>query len=367
MTSSTTAGEQRVVGERFRCDGCGANVVFDAGSDGLLCTFCRATRQAGVDGNVAELDLNEFIARGTQHLQPMAVQALQASCDACGAVVNFTPPETATVCAFCGNNIVAQPKAADPLIAPNGVLPFSVANEQAAANFNAWLGSLWFAPNDLQKLVARDKIVSIYIPYWTYDADALTDYQGQRGDNYIDWETHTVNGKTERRAVTKTRWSYASGRVQRTFDDFPIAATQSLPRNYLDELEPWDIGAVKPFEPAYLSGHSAQAYQIPLAQGYEMFKHEAQPIIERDCRYDIGGDHQRVDSMQSTFRDPRFRHLLLPVYAGAYRFKGKTYQIVINGRSGEVQGGRPYSWIKILLFAMAILFVLAVVFLALRG
>lgn len=367
MSPNAPAVQDKVIGERFRCDGCGANVVFDADSDGLLCSFCRKTRQAGADGNVAELDLEDFLVRGTQHLQPMAVQALQASCDACGAVVNFTPPETATVCAFCGNNIVAQPKAADPLIAPNGVLPFSVAKEQAAANFNAWLGSLWFAPNDLQQLIARDKIVSIYIPYWTFDAFALTEYQGQRGDNYTDWETVTRNGKSERRSVVKIRWSHASGRVSRNFDDLCVPATESLPRNYLDELEPWDLGAVRPFEPAYLSGHSAQAYQVPLANGFAIFKREAECVIERDCRYDIGGDHQRVDSMNTAYSQTSFKHLLLPVYAGAYRFKNKTYQIVINGRSGEVQGGRPYSWIKITLFVMAILFVLAVVFLALRG
>jgi hypothetical protein len=31
----------------------------------------------------------------------------------------------------------------------------------------------------------------------------------------------------------------------------------------------------------------------------------------------------------------------------AYKFKDKLYQFLINGRTGEVQGQRPYSWIKI--------------------
>jgi hypothetical protein len=46
----------------------------------------------------------------------------------------------------------------------------------------------------------------------------------------------------------------------------------------------------------------------------------------------------------------KYKHLLLPVWLMAYRFRDKTYQVVVNANSGEVQGERPYSWVKILLF-----------------
>ena len=42
------------------------------------------------------------------------------------ALVVFEPPEVAGACSFCGMMIVAQPKAADPMIAPDGVLPVKV-------------------------------------------------------------------------------------------------------------------------------------------------------------------------------------------------------------------------------------------------
>jgi hypothetical protein len=48
----------------------------------------------------------------------------------------------------------------------------------------------------------------------------------------------------------------------------------------------------------------------------------------------------------------------MPVYVGAYRLNQKLYQVIVNGRTGEVQGDRPYSWIKITLFVLTILFVL---------
>jgi hypothetical protein len=60
----------------------------------------------------------------------------------------------------------------------------------------------------------------------------------------------------------------------------------------------------------------------------------------------------------TNFSDVTFKHLLVPVYASAYKFNNKVYQVVINGRTGEVQGERPFSWLKIGCLTIAILAVL---------
>lgn len=348
------------------CENCGANMAFDAKAGGLLCSYCGHTQAVAVSGTVDEVEFEKALADGTHELMPMAVNAMQAQCVQCGAIVNFTPPETANSCPFCGVKIVAQPKAADPMIAPNGVLPFVVPNEVAIVNFKAWLASLWFAPSKLQELAKADKLVSIYIPYWTYDALTASEYVGERGENYTDWETYTENGETKRRSVTKTRWYSAYGNVSRHFDDVCVPATRSLPHEYLDKLEPWDLEKLVPYEPAYLSGHKAQTYQIVLPDGFERFKEISNRVIDGDCRNDIGGDKQRIHNINTRYSDITFKHLLLPIYAGAYQFEWKTYQIVVNGRTGEVQGGRPYSWLKIGLLVAVILLILLVLLAVLR-
>ena len=43
-----------------------------------------------------------------------------------------------------------------------------------------------------------------------------------------------------------------------------------------------------------------------------------------------------------------FKHLLLPVWLLAYQYNGKAFQVMVNAATGEVQGERPWSWIKIL-------------------
>jgi len=47
-----------------------------------------------------------------------------------------------------------------------------------------------------------------------------------------------------------------------------------------------------------------------------------------------------------------FKHILLPVWMSAYKYKDKVYQFMVNARTGEVQGKRPWSVVKILLFVL---------------
>ena len=74
--------------------------------------------------------------------------------------------------------------------------------------------------------------------------------------------------------------------------------------------------------------------------------------ILSDVRGRIGGDKQRVHSVKSRYDAITYKHLLLPVYLMTYRFKNKPYRIFVNAVTGEIQGERPYSWVKI---SMAIL------------
>ena len=350
---------------RFLCENCGANMVFDPKNGKLTCPYCAHSQEIVADGTVDERSLEEFLQRGMQNLQPMAREAMQVGCSSCGAIVNFTPPETATQCDFCGAKIVAQPKAADPLVAPEGVLPFCVTPPQATANFNKWLSSLWFAPSALKDLARADKLSSVYIPYWTYDAQTYSQFSGERGEHYYDTETFYEDGEQKERQVRKTNWYSRNGTVERFFDNVCIPATKSLPQKYLDKLEPWDFGELKSYEPAYLSGHKAQTYQVALDEGFERFKVIADGVISSDVRQSIGGDEQRIHNISTQISNPTFKHLLLPIYAGAFQFGGKTFQIVVNGRTAEVQGERPYSWLKIgclitVIFAVILFIVLVI-------
>lgn len=284
-------------------------------------------------------------------------ELLTVKCDGCGAESNFGPNQTAGQCPFCGRALVAQ-AASRRVIKPQYLLPFHVTSTQAAELFRRWIASLWFAPNDLKTFAERGGLKGIYTPAWTYDCNTVTPYTGQRGDDYWVPQTYTtvVNGRTvtQTRMVRKTRWKWVSGTVRNQFDDVLVMGSRSLPEEMLVELQPWDLKALAPYRDEYIAGFVAESYQVDLAQGFEGAKEIMSGAITARIRSDIGGDHQRITSMRPTYFDITYKHLLLPVWLSSYRYNNRLFQFLVNARTGEVKGQRPYSAWKIALLALVI-------------
>jgi hypothetical protein len=200
------------------------------------------------------------------------------------------------------------------------------------------------------------------VPYWTYDANTISAYSGERGEDYHVTESYTTreNGKTvtRTRQVKKTRWHRVSGTVTNAFDDVLVLASRSLPAACTTRLEPWDLENLAPFQPEYLAGFRTESYQVGLEEGMEQAKTIMDAAIRTAICRDIGGDHQRVHDVDTQYNDLTFKHVLLPLWLSVYRYGEKPYRFVVNARTGEVQGERPWSWVKI---TLAVLGALAVI------
>jgi hypothetical protein len=146
--------------------------------------------------------------------------------------------------------------------------------------------------------------------------------------------------------------------VHNNFDDILVIASHSLPKNYTERLEPWNLSQLVPYNDKYLGGFRSESYQVDVPTGLNEAKEKMIPIIRSTVRSDIGGDEQRITTMNTTYSDITFKHILLPIWISSYRYKGKVYRFLINGQTGEVQGERPYSALKIML---AVLLVIAVI------
>jgi ribosomal protein S27E len=270
-----------------------------------------------------------------------------SKCPNCAAEVEFDPTTHARECPFCATPVVTD-TGESRHIKPKGVLPFAMDERSAHKAMTDWLGRLWFAPNGLKEYARKGRrMEGIYVPYWTYDADTRSAYRGERGTVYYVTETVMIDGKPTARQVAKVRWRPVSGRVKRFFDDVLVLASQSLPKRYTDALEPWDLSALEPYQPQYLAGFRAEAYAVSLQDGFGEARERMDRVIERDVRFDIGGDRQRIAHIDTEVSDVTFKHVLLPVWLAAYKYRGKTYRFVVNGQSGRVQGERPYSAWKI--------------------
>jgi DNA-directed RNA polymerase subunit RPC12/RpoP len=337
---------------QFPCGACGAKLRFKPGTDVIKCEHCGHENPIPKRpwAKIEEQDLDDGLRR-LEQTQPTEEKRV-AKCDACAAEFTFDPNVHAASCPFCGSPVVAETHSVRT-IQPAALVPFELDQKQGQEALKKWLGNLWFAPNDLVKYAQTEgRLVGMYVPYWTYDADTYSDYEGERGDAYYVEERYSTRDKdgnnvTETRRVRKIRWTSVSGNVQRFFDDVLVVASKSLPKKYADRLDTWRLASLQPYRQEYLAGFRSEVYQVDLKEGFVEAQGRMKSVIHDDVKRDIGGDEQRVHSVSTDWQDLTFKHILLPVWLAAYRYGGKSYQFLINGQTGEVEGARPYSWVKI--------------------
>jgi hypothetical protein len=307
---------------------------------------------------IEEIDFEKFLAsnEGVKVQQELVT----VRCDGCGAHVTLAPNIVSDRCPFCSSILVVKMAVKESQIAPGSILPFGIDSQQAFGEFKKWISKLWFAPNELKRFAIQpETLKGIYIPYWTYDSQTFNTYTGQRGDKYYVNESYTTteNGRTvtKTRSVEKIRWTSVSGQFDQFFDDILVLASYSLPKKYADNLEPWDLKNLVPFNEKFLSGFRTETYQLDLKVGFEHAKQTIDELLRQEIQRRIGGDYQKITSRHSTFSNITFKHILLPIWISAFRYKNKVYRFLINGRTGEVQGERPYSAWKIVRLILLIL------------
>jgi LSD1 subclass zinc finger protein len=353
-----------LINHTLSCKSCGATLKFAPGTNAIQCQYCGAKNEIEIDSkaSIEELDYAAYLEKGAQNEEKQTISVVK--CSGCGAQTTLKPNVTSDNCAFCGTSLVIQGGSQATILRPKSLLPFNVSQKDAGELFKNWLGDLWFAPNDLTSTARNaERLKGMYIPYWTFDSDTFSEYTGERGDDYTVTETYTENGETHTRQVTRTRWSPAFGNINHDFDDVLVDATKSLPNDYVRKLEPWDLENLVPYNDQYLSGFQTETYQVNLKDGFEEAKKIMDEQIREIIRRDIGGDHQRIHTVKTKHSKITFKHILLPIWISAYRYNDQVYRFLVNGRTGEVQGERPYSWIKI---ALAVIAGLILVFLILK-
>lgn len=351
-------------GRIFPCDECGADLEFSIGTQSMKCPFCGAVKTIEIadDAVVVEHDFHEALEK--LKAQRMAGVGLDEGadsehavrCSSCGAEVVFQGTLTSTQCPYCASPLQRDKIHDAPARVPvDGVLPFQVPEPDAAARLRQWVKSLWWAPNDFKRQGASGKFNGVYLPYYTFDSLTYTKYTGQRGDHYY----VTVGEGKDQRQEQRTQWSYRAGEFERFFDDVLVVATTVQNKALMQRLEPWPLEKCIPFTQQVLAGLFARTYDVTLDDGFAEARQRMESAITTDVRQRIGGDEQTISSQKTSYSQITFKHLLLPVWLMAYRYKDKPYRVVINAVTGHVSGERPYSVIKIVSAIVAVLAVVA--------
>ncbi len=352
--ASTDGAGQRIdegKGRTCPCGQCGADLEFHIGVQSLKCPYCGYVKELELEegSEVAEQDFHamlESLVEKRAAGQGEQLGTMEVSCGSCGATVTFSGTLTSSECAYCGSPTQREgAHRGENRVPVDGVLSFQVKREKARANLKEWVTSRWFAPNEFLKRGVEGRFNGVYMPYWTFDTMTANSYRGERGEHYY----VTVGSGDNKRRQRRTRWYSANGSFQRFFDDVLVCAAIGLPKKQVQALEPWPLQKCLPFNQETLAGYLAETYKVSLKDGFGEARGRIDSALRKEVRRRIGGDEQRIRHVSTQYNTLTYKHLLLPVWLLAYKYKEKPYRVVVNAATGEVQGERPYSWIKITL------------------
>jgi len=358
------ADEQvRIAREKFACPACGGEAVWNPAKGRLVCPFCgtESPAELAADGVLVEHDLGAALRAIPDAARGFAAASRQVCCQSCNAISVLDPSRQAQNCAFCGSAQLVPYEETKAAFRPESVLPLKISETNARDGIRAWYGKLWLAPSALKRRAMTDTVRGIYLPYWTFDAQADAQWTAEAGHYYYTTETYVENGQTRSRQVQHVRWEPAAGRLSHFFDDDLVCASVGVHPGLIRGIEPFPTKDLKPYDASYVSGWIVERYQIDIVGAAQRARAAMDGKLQAMCAQQVPGDTFRNLVVRSTYSRQTFKHILAPVWLLTYNYGARGFQCVMNGVTGAIQGEYPKSPWKIALVVLAVLIVVIIV------
>lgn len=349
---------------KYHCPSCGAEAIWNPDKSTLICKYCNtefpaASEEAvgdesGEEAEIQEYDLLDALENIPESARGWQTKTTSVRCQSCNAISVFDASTIAKRCDFCGSAALVPYEDVKEVFRPESLLPLKISEVQVRENIRTWFQGRWLAPSNLAERSRTDTVRGVYLPCWTFDANAEADWSAQSGYYYYTTESYTDSqGKRQTRRVRHTRWVPSSGHVSHFFDDELAPASKGVDANLLSKIEPFPTDELVPYNPRYLAGWVVERYQVDLKTAAKAAHESMTSQVHKMCERQVPGDTHAYLRVSIRWSHQTFKHILAPVWVLAYDYRGSTYQLVVNGYTGKVAGRHPYSFIKVLLLTIA--------------
>jgi hypothetical protein len=313
-------------------------MVFDIAKGKLACPYCDSTE--GIEANV--FDIEHSLDSFDESTLRREEGTITYQCPNCHAKTQMHAFGTSAKCPFCGATNILEVNEL-PGLAPDAILPFKITKEAALEGGKKWIKKRLFAPTKLKKNFTTDNMNALYAPVFTFDSDTRSFYEGRLGENY----TVMVGSGKNRHAEIRTRWFNVSGIYDRFFDDILIEVSPTLEQSEVEKVGAFDTANAVEYTKEYIAGFSSERYDVGVNEAFETAKNKMAEILRQEILSKYNYDKIDYLNVNTTRKRNTFKHILVPLWCCAYKFKEKLYKYLVNGRTGKAGGKAPLSPVKV--------------------
>jgi DNA-directed RNA polymerase subunit RPC12/RpoP len=302
-------------GERYICKNCGGNLTYSPDGSQLVCEYCESQEHFSSTGKVNETDFVVGISTAAGHKKAEITQSF--TCKACGAIYLVSPEVLSITCPHCDSTYSIQKIETREFIPPEGIIPFSITKEEGERNIITWLQN-----NRVSKLPHIQALSGMYLPVWTFDISGLVKWTG---------------------GISQREIFYPStGQRNFSFDDILVPACIQQPFKFSEILLGFDTNDIIPYSPKFTVNWLAQTYTKTMSNAAIEARSQAFAIAKRI----LNNEEEIVDFNNTNFSSAElfieaFKLILVPVWIGVYVFSGTSFNVTINGMSGNLHGELP--------------------------
>lgn len=286
----------------------------------------------------------------------------EISCESCGAKILFEPMMRTTRCPYCDSpSVVDRPVTVDRPD-PSFVIGFAVDKNEARARMRRLIGRKKFAPSGLKGKTA-ERISGVYLPTYLYSATANSRYIATIGEDYYTTEVgRGSKGRPKVKRKRRTEYCELQGSHSLYVGDVVVTASQGVPNDEVEVIEPFDLGGLRRYSPAMVSGWTSEEPSLTRSQCLDQARSESTGKIGRLLQRFMPGDSFRGLRHTTKLEDEAIDLTLLPVWVFAIRYdeRKEPIRILVNGQTGKAGGKIPTSWTRVALIVAALLGLLAV-------
>jgi hypothetical protein len=274
------------------------------------------------------------------------LQLKKIGCSNCGAELIFNPGTQMTNCNFCGSQFQVEKAEDEEIITPDAILPFKITKEKYEHAVLSWLSEGDYTPDDILNSTIFESVNGVYLPMWYYKGRYHGNWSASSGYNRTETYLGKENGKTVEKTRIVTDWRPSSGQCS---GEFSILAFAGVGKGIKSDVAVYahgtsfNKGDLKSYDPKYTMGFNLVEYTVDENDTWDTLgKIQAESFLEAETRPRIPGDTYKDFYVDALYDKETPLRTYVPFWITNYKYGDNEYHVYMDGTSTtRLQGIRP--------------------------